>query len=59
MRGLPSLLYAEQMADARRRRADAVAVLVRRLLFWRPAAARTCPAANANRRPGGGRGVTA
>lgn len=58
MRGLPSLLYAEQMADARRRRADAVAVLVRRLLFWRPAA-RACPAANANRRPGGGRGVTA
>lgn len=58
MCGLPSLLYAEQVADARRQRADAIAALVRRLLFWRSTAP-AGPAANANRRPGGGRGVVA
>lgn len=56
MRGLPSLLYAEHMAEARRLRAEAVAALFRRLLVFRRGSG-PCNAANANSRPGGGRGA--
>lgn len=56
MRGLPSLLYATQMEEAHRLRADAIATLLRRLLF------RTHPRpdahANQNRHPGGKKGMT-
>lgn len=62
MRGLPSLLYAAQMEEARRLRADAIAALVRRLLL-RPRPRPDAAPANHNRRPGcktgGGKGVTA
>ncbi len=57
MRGLPSLLYAAQMEEARRLRADAIAALIRRLLFR--AHPRPDAPVNGNRRPDGGKGVAA
>jgi len=53
MRGLPSLLYAEHMAEARRLRAEAVAALFRRLPVFRRGSG-PGRAANADSRPGGG-----